>query len=330
MSASITVSSTGDAFACEPGQTLLHAALAAGLDVPYECASGACGSCRCKLLQGDCDSLWPESPGLSERDRRRGNTVLMCQSVPRADCTIDVGVRGPLHAPRPQRVQGKIEGVNRISASMIELEVAPDRPMDFLPGQFVQLEIAARGRRAYSIANFQDGSLLRFIVKAKEDGAVSLHLCRDASRGDRIMIEGPYGQAYFRSSGDRPVVCIAGGSGLGPMWSVAQAAARQEDREVHLYFGVNEPSDVCFGEEFARLRASGAHIRVETVIAQAGAAMPGFRMGLVGDAVLADLPDLTGCDVYMAGPPGMVDALLHRFVSERRIDSDRLFFDRFS
>ena len=329
--ASITVASNGEAFACEPGQTLLLAGLAAGLDLPYECASGVCGACRCKLISGDVESLWPDAPGLSERDHRRGNVVLMCQSVPRGGCTIDVRVRGELNVPRPARLSGRIQRSHSLTHNMMQFDLALDRPMAFLPGQFVHLEIAGiGGRRAYSMANTDgDNARLRFIIKTKDGGLLSSRLCRTAIAGDPVTIEGPYGQGYFRASGDRPVVCIAGGSGLAPMWSIAQAAARQNGRQVHLYFGVNGTADVCFGEEFAGLRASGSRVRVETVIATLDHTGTKYRSGLVGDAVLTDLPDLTGCDVYMAGPPGMIDALLRRFVSESRIDSDRLFFDRF-
>lgn len=326
----ITVASNGDAFACETGQTLLLAGLAAGLDLPYECASGACGSCRCKLVQGCVDSLWPAAPGLSERDRRRGDMVLMCQSIPRADCTIDVRVRGELNIPRPVRLAGRIQRSRSLTHNMVQLDFALDRPMAFLPGQFVHIEVAGIGRRAYSMANIDcDSACLRFIIKAKDEGLLSSRLCRTMIAGDLVTIEGPYGQGYFRQAGDRPVVCIAGGSGLAPMWSVAQAAARQNGRQVHLYFGVNGADDLCFGEEFAALRASASRVRADMVVAITDHTDSQHRSGLVGDAVLADLPDLTGCDVYMAGPPGMIDTLLQRFVSEGRVDCDRLFFDRF-
>ncbi len=256
--------------------------------------------------------------------------ALLCQSTPRSDCTIDVRVRGELSVPRPTRYGASIVAVKPLSRSMSELTVTVDGSLAFLPGQFVLVELPGLSRRAYSMANLYGGSgRLSFIVKAKPGGEVSPCLCGVVKPGDRLVVEGPYGGAYFRADGARPVVGIAGGSGLAPVWSIAQAAAKQPGRGVHLYFGVNAPEDICFTEEFAALGAATPRLRHQTVVVAAGEKSAGYRSGLVGDAVIADLPDLTGADVYMAGPPGMIDAIMERFVSEGRVDCDRVFFDRF-
>ncbi len=326
--AAITVASSGQAFACDPGRTVLMAGLAAGLGLPYECASGSCGSCRCKLVEGEVLNLWPDAPGLSERDRRRGNIILMCQSVPASDCVIEVRVRGPRNLPRPLSTVARIASIRPLTHNMVQISLQLETRLAYLPGQFVLVELQGRGRRAYSMANIDDGcGRLDLIVKIKEDGAISPALCRRLLVGDRVGIEGPYGVAYFRPDGDRPVVGIAGGSGIAPIWAIAQAAARGE-RDVHLYFGVNAIEDLCFSEEFTRLARSNGRMRTHNVVVDP-AALP-HRTGMVGDAVIDDLPDLHHADVYMAGPPAMIDSLARRLVSENRIDSDRLFFDRFT
>jgi NAD(P)H-flavin reductase/ferredoxin len=327
--AAITVASSGHAFACDPGQTLLMAGLAAGLELPYECASGSCGSCRCKLVEGELLSLWPGAPGLSERDRRRGNIILMCQSVPAGDCVIDVKVRGPRSLPRPLSTVARIAGIRPLTHNMVEMSLQVDTCLAYLPGQFVLVELPGRGRRAYSMANVDDGcGRLDLIIKVKEDGAISPVLCRRLRVGDCVGVEGPYGAAYFRSDGDRPVVGIAGGSGIAPIWAIAQAAAHGGARDVHLYFGVNALEDVCLAEEFTRLARANERVRTHNVVMDP-AALP-HRTGLVGDAVITDLPDLHHADIYMAGPPAMIDDLARRLVGENRIDCDRLFFDRFA
>ena len=326
--AAITVASSGQVFACDPGRTLLMAGLAAGLDLPYECASGSCGSCRCKLVKGEVLNLWPRAPGLSERDRRRGNTILMCQSVPASDCVIDARVRGPRSLPRPLSTVAWIVRIRSLTHNMVRIMLQLDTRLAYLPGQFVLVELQGRGRRAYSMSNIDDGcGRLDLIVKIKEDGAISPVLCRRLVVGDRVGVEGPYGIAYFRPDGDRPVVGIAGGSGIAPIWAIAQAAAGGE-RDVHLYFGVNAIEDLCFTEEFTRFARANGRVRTHDVVMDP-AALP-HRTGLVGDAVIEDLPDLRHADVYMAGPPAMIDSLASRLVSENRIDSDRLFFDRFT
>ena len=89
-------------FVARPGDTLLKAGLAAGLPLPYECASGTCGTCKARLLEGRVDSLWPDAPGLSERDRARGDRILCCQSVPSTPCRIQVIFGEPMAKPKPQ------------------------------------------------------------------------------------------------------------------------------------------------------------------------------------------------------------------------------------
>jgi len=322
-----TVASTGQVFACDRRQTLLMAALQSGLNLPYECASGACGSCRCNLVEGEVASLWAGATGLSDRDRRRGNTILLCQSRPLSNVRIDVRVREPVQVPRPVSTQATIAAKRVLTHDMTHITLVPDELVRFLPGQFVIVEIPRLGRRAYSMANYSSGQSLELIVKAKPDGAVSGPLVRDLRVGDRLNVEGPYGAAYYRAEGDRPVVGIAGGSGLAPIWSIAQAAAAQARREIHLYFGVNSPRDMCFVEEMAALAAKGDRITTHLIVRESAPAS--VRAGLVGSAVIADLPSLTGSDVYMAGPPQMIDAVLGRLVAENRIESDRVFFDRF-
>ena len=322
----VSVASSGTSFACNPGQTILAAGLAAGLDLPYECASGSCGSCRCKLVDGEVESLWPDAPGLSERDRRRGNVILMCQSRASGPVTVDVRVRGSLVAPRPKRVSARVVGVRPLTQDMTELALQIDGSFPFLPGQFVIVEDQAGNRRAYSMSNQSDGSgRLELIVKRKPGGTLSPRLASMAVL-EHLIVEGPYGGAYYRQ-GDRPIVCIAGGSGLAPMWSIAVSAARDE-RAVSLYFGVNKPSDVCFEGEFRNLVKSRSDLNAQVIAVDSGST--GLRQGLVGDCVLEDFPDLTGSDVYMAGPPGMIDSLMQRFVGEGRVDCDHVHYDRFA
>ena len=323
-----TVALSGEAFACHPGQTLLIAGLRAGLNLPYECASGACGACRCKLVAGEIATLWPEAPGISERDRRKGNIILMCQSRPLTDVTIDARVREPVAVPRPLATRAQIAAMNALTHDMIHMTLVPEKRMPFLPGQFVLVELAGIGRRAYSLANVdKDGKRLELIVKVKPGGAVSGRLAHCHLAGDTVLVEGPFGGAYYRRDGERPVVGIAGGSGLAPIWSIAQAAAAGCRRDVHIYFGVNTPRDICFARELGGLSSLSGRIKTHVVVREDAPATA--RAGLVGDAVLEDLPDLTGADVYMAGPPAMIDAILSRFVAEARIASDRVFFDRF-
>ncbi|WP_233149951.1 2Fe-2S iron-sulfur cluster-binding protein [Kineosporia sp. A_224] len=336
--------------ACGPGETVLLSALRAGWDLPYECASGGCGSCKAVLTGGEVRSLWPDAPGLSDRDRRKGDRVLACQSVPAEGCALRLpGTAGPQRAasgpgarPVPGRRPARIGAVLQLSADTVLVTVVPDRPVAYLAGQFVLLELPDGTRRAYSMsrepADAPAGDdRLELVVRRVPGGRASSWLA-GATAGDPLVVEGPYGRAHVQSQADRPVVCVGGGSGLGPVLAVAERCLTEApSRPVRLYYGARTDADVVLAARLRRLRSRGARVDVVTDVppsaAAAGRLAPlAVRAGRVVDAVDADHPgpaDLTGHDVYLAGPTPMVDALLASLVRTGRVGADRTFFDRF-
>ena len=348
----ITVTDGDDeaAFSCLPGETVLFAGQAAGWDLPYECASGGCGTCRAQLLSGYVTSLWPDATGLTERDRRRGNRVLACQSRPTAACAFRSQARlrrlGE-QMPRPGRHESRVTGIDLLTADMMILEVDCGQPVPYLAGQFVILEMPDGTRRPYSMSGLAGpaSARLELLVRSKPGGAASRWLFQVLAVGSRLTVEGPYGRAHAQSPAGRPVVCVAGGSGLGQVLTIAEHCLAQDDpRPLSFYYGARSVADLVLRERFDGLRRRGAAvIAVAEITGAAGgttgtgaAGKPGHdpgwgpvRTGLVVDAVAADHGDLTGHDVYVAGPAAMVDALLAALVRTGRAAADRVFFDRF-
>ncbi|MBI4943859.1 MAG: 2Fe-2S iron-sulfur cluster binding domain-containing protein [Actinobacteria bacterium] len=341
----------GDAdVVCAPGETVLLSALRAGWDLPYECASGGCGSCKAVLAAGDVRSLWPDAPGLSERDRRKGDRVLACQSVPAGEAVVRLpggaapqrAASGPGARPVPGRRPARIGAVLQLSPDTALVTVVPDRPVAYLAGQFVLLELPDGTRRAYSMSREPTDApagddCLELVVRRVPGGRASSWLA-GAAAGDPLVVEGPYGRAHVRSPADRPVVCVGGGSGLGPVVAVAERCLTESpDRAVRLYYGARTDADVVLADRLLRLQARGARVDVVTDVPPSAEAAGRFaplavRGGRVVEAVDADHPgpaDLAGHDVYLAGPTPMVDALLASLVRTGRVGADRTFFDRF-
>ncbi|MDF3320041.1 2Fe-2S iron-sulfur cluster binding domain-containing protein [Rhodococcus sp. C3V] len=328
---------------CGPEETLLRAGLRAGLALPYECASGGCGSCRSQLVEGEVKSLWPDAGGLSERDRRRGNRILMCQSIPTADCTVKAPILDRLPVSReavPERVTSRLLGREALSPDTALFTLDFSSPIDFLPGQFMLLESPDGVRRAYSMAHpaaGNDCTTVEFIIRAKPGGAASSWLFDKVQVGDEILVEGPYGRAYAQSGSERPALCIAGGTGLAPILAITEELlVENQTRPVDLYIGARMARDVVLHDRLARLNELGARVAVSVedpdfaVNEPSGWAMfAASRVGRVIDHVAEDWSDLSDHDIYLAGPAGMVDAALRALVRERGAFSDRLFFDRF-
>ncbi|MGH3555958.1 MAG: 2Fe-2S iron-sulfur cluster-binding protein [Mycobacterium sp.] len=344
MTANVTFAGQDVVAACRPGESVLCAGLRAGLRLSYECASGGCGSCRARLLEGSVSTRWAEAPGLNERDRRRGNRVLMCQSVPDGDCTIKappVALVEDVVEPVPDRLLAQLTGRDRLTADTALFTVRFDAALRFLPGQFILLESPAGVRRAYSMAHpmrDQDSMSAEFVIRAKPGGAASRWLFDDIGIGDTLVAEGPYGRAYVRSHGSRPVLCIAGGTGLAPILAITEhLLTTDHPPSLHLYVGHRGYSTVILAERIGRLHDMGAVLTMSLEDPTVDGATPSLggcppssvRSGLVLDHVTADWTDLGGHDIYLAGPPAMIDTGLRILVRDRGALADRVFADRF-
>lgn len=323
----------GRSFLCGPGQTVLAAALAAGIDLPYECASGSCGSCRARLVEGSVASLWADAPGLSERDRRKGDRILCCQGVPQGDCVIQARPGEMRSVPPPVNTHARVSSLRLLNADVLHLTLQTEQGVAFLPGQFMLFALPAGiGRRAYSMCSLPDAAgRMDFLIKRKRAGLAGRFLFEELKPGDVLALEGPYGRAWLREDSSRDIVLLAGGSGLAPVWSIAQAAlTRSPQRRLRLYFGVNHADDVFWLPEIEQASRVHANLDASLVLVQASPQDPsGCRHGMVGEVMSRDVTDLSSCDLYMAGPPGLIDSVMRGLVAAGRVQADRVFFDRF-
>jgi toluene monooxygenase electron transfer component len=311
--------------------SLLRGALRAGVALPHECSVGGCGACRFELVEGRMETVWDEAPGLSARDRQRGKR-LACQSRPLEDCTIRVRCDDQYRpVVAPSRFHARLAERRRLTDDVAEFTFRGTRPAAFRPGQYALLYLpGVRGARAYSMSNQPNGEgLWRFIVRRVPQGRGTAALFDAVAPGDEIEIDGPYGHAYWRPTGRR-LVCVAGGSGLGPMLSIAQAAiAADPPCEVHFFLGLRGQPDLGAGRTLEPL--ASPRLRVSTVLS-APLADPAWAgaTGYVHDAVERSLPaDLADLDFYFAGPPPMIEALHELLMVRRKVSFDRIHFDRF-
>lgn len=323
----------GPSFDVSPEEdTLLRAALRAGVGLPHECSVGGCGACRFDLVAGQVQTLWPKAPGLSERDRRRGKH-LACQSRPVGDCTVRVRCDDSYRpVVVPVRQAARLLARRMLSPDMGEFTVQVDASATFRPGQYALLyPPGAVGARAYSMSNLPgaDG-IWQFIVRRVPGGAGSGALFDTVAVGDTLPLDGPYGHACLRDDNTRDVVCVAGGSGLAPMLSVARGVLAQGDgRRVHFFHGVRTQADL--GSTTVLDDLIGERLAA-TVVLSAPEAAPAWSgpTGFVHEAVERALaPDLARFEWYFAGPPPMVQAVQELLMLRHRVPFEQIHFDRF-
>ena len=321
----------GEGFAFPPEEdTLLRAALRAGVGMPHECSVGGCGACRYDLLSGEMERLWPEAPGLSERERKRGR-FLACQSRPLTDCAIKLRCADEYRpVVPPRRREAKLEARRMLTADMAEFTLRVPGAAAFLPGQYALLyPPGATGARAYSMSNLpNEDELWQFIIRRVPGGRGSNALFDTLDLGATLTFDGPYGHAYLREEAPREIVCVAGGSGLAPMLGIARAAlGAPAPKPVHFFDGARTAGDLCGGALLAPL--TGPHLNYLPVLSTPDAAWQGAT-GFVHEAVAHTLPaPLMQYEFYFAGPPPMIEALQTLLMVQHQVPYSQIHFDRF-
>ena len=332
----ITIPSANITFECEPDDTILRAALRAGLGVPYECNVGSCGNCRFEVLEGAVEHERADAPGWNERDKAK-NRYLGCQAHPLADCKIKVPMREDYKSKfPPKRSVGTLIGFEDITHDIRQFRFALDTPNGFVPGQYGMIQVPGIAHaRAYSMANAGEPNEWHFQIRRVPGGQVTSVLFDKLKVGDKVSLDGPFGLAYLREDAPRDILCLAGGSGLAPMVSIARAFSTSEKlqgRNLHFIYGGRTPRDIC-GESFLeKLPGFGTRIHYHCAIsdlAHADSAGWTGKSGFVPDVAVelfeGRLPEF---EVYFAGPPPMADAIMKMAIGHK-VPVAQLHFDKF-
>jgi toluene monooxygenase electron transfer component len=345
----ITVESNSGAFdfECAPSERILHAGLLHGLALPYECATGTCGTCRGRVVSGAVHVEWEEAPGYAKLKREKGD-ILMCQARPAADCTLRVPAKIAPHANAetlPAHRTARIENVRRLVRDVMDFELALSAPITFDAGQFVVVESPAiAGGRAYSMVNFERGTnRLRLLIKQMAGGRFSDWLFGGDPTGAELTVFGPLGRATFHPEEAKDILCVAGGSGIAGMMAIVDQAVREgyfKEHSGQVFFGVRALADAFYLEELASFAAAaGDKLRITLALsheAVASAVHPqhsGIRLagGMVGDVMIRAMAGQYANTVaFTAGPPVMVDSVLRHLTHEAKIPRAFVRYDKFA
>ncbi|CAG9167738.1 Naphthalene 1,2-dioxygenase/salicylate 5-hydroxylase systems, ferredoxin--NAD(P)(+), reductase component [Cupriavidus laharis] len=288
------------------GENLLTALQKHDIPISYSCMAGRCGTCRCRVIDGDIH----EAGGYAfhNADHSAQRHVLACQSVVTGNCTIEIPEPDEVVVHPARIVKATVTALADLTHDIRMIRLAPSKALSFSPGQYAMLQFTPDHIRPYSMARLASDGELEFHVRLVPDGRVTSYIRNTLKVGDAVRVSGPLGTSYLRTRNDDPILCIAGGTGLAPVLSIVRGAIAAElPNPIHVYFGVRSPRD-AYGLDWLReLSQRHPRLRVDIVSTIPGDDT-GLRTGLVTEAVAADFTDLQGWRAYLCGAPPMVDA----------------------
>lgn len=332
MSFRVTIQPSGHSFELDPEEAVLDAALKHGFAFPYGCRNGACGACMGKVISGRVEYPGQRPPVLSENDEAIGQAVF-CQARACDDLEIEVREIGSSRQIVAKRLPARVESIEQLSDDVVRLQLrlpAAER-MQFLAGQYIDILLSDGRRRSFSLANapHQDDTL-ELHVRHVPGGSFTDFVFADLKPKSLLRIEGPMGGFCLREDSERPMLMIAGGTGMAPLKGMIEhARAIGLGRPVSLFWGVRNRRDLYMEPMIRQWMAAEPDWRYTAVLSEPGAEDDWQgATGFVHEEVIRQYPDASAFDAYISGPPVMVRACRDALVAAG-LDADHIYFDSF-
>ena len=308
----VTISSSGHHFEVEESETVLDAAIRQNVGLPYGCRNGRCGSCTAGLLAGEVN-YFGAPPALEELGEGK---CLPCQAFAASDLTLEVREAESTADLEIRMLPCRVHAVDHLSHDVVRLLLKlPDgQRLQFRAGQYLDFLLADGRRRAFSIANApHDDEFIELHIRHVDGGEFTDWVFSQMKERTILRIQAPLGTFTLDEASERPMVFMGGGTGFAPLkGQIEHAFEVGVDRPMVLYWGVRSTRDLYLPDLPGQWAREHANFSFVPVLSEPDPDWPG-RSGWVHEAVIADIPDLSGHDLYMAGPPPMVNAAREAF-----------------
>jgi CDP-4-dehydro-6-deoxyglucose reductase, E3 len=337
MSFTITVQPAARSFVVEADEAVLAAAIRQGVGMPYGCRDGACGSCKCKLLEGQVVHGPHQLKALSLEEEQAG-FMLACCALPQSDCVIEArSVPGAGEFPI-LKMPSRVMTLQRAAPDVVvmTLQLPANQNFQYRAGQYVEFILRDGSRRSYSMANaphtLASPPAIELHLRHMPGGKFTDTVFSTMKERDILRMEGPLGSFFLREDSDKPMVLLASGTGFAPIKAIIEHLQHKGiSRPATLYWGGRRPQDLYLHDWCLQMAQQMPSLRYVPVVSDATAddAWAG-RTGFVHRAVMQDLPDLSGHQVYACGAPIVVDSAQRDFVQSCGLPADEFFADSFT
>lgn len=336
MTFSITVQPSGRQFDTEPGEAILAAGIRQGIGLPYGCKDGACGSCKCKLVTGSVTHGPHQAKALSAEEEAAGY-ILTCCGQAQSDLVIESRQVTEAGAFPIKKMPVRVASMARAShdVMVLRLQLPAADAFQYHAGQYVEFLLRDGDRRSYSMANAPHtqaaGPQMELHIRHMPGGKFTDHVFGAMKEKDILRVEGPYGSFFLREDSDKPIILLASGTGFAPIKAIIEHMHHKGiTRPATLYWGGRRPADLYQSAWIEQQQTVMPSLKYVPVISDAlpEDAWTG-RTGFVHKAVLQDIPDLSGHEVYACGAPIVVDSARADYVAAG-LPAEAFFADSFT
>lgn len=313
---------------CGAQEKVLDAAYRHRINLPMDCSDGVCGTCKCRAESGTYELIDDYIDEALTQDEAQAGLVLTCQMIPTSDCVITVPVSSSMCKTGTESFTATVTEVRRHTDAAYELclSLPADKRPVYLSGQYVNITVpGSEQHRSYSFSSAPGSEVMSFLIKHVPQGLMSEWLS-SAQVGQALQLVGPLGSFYLRDV-QRPLLFLAGGTGLAPFLAMLEVLVEQNSTQtIHMVYGVTRDQDLVLVDQLASFAQRLPHFSFVTTVADAATSHP--NQGYVTQHLTPAMVNDGDVDVYLCGPPPMVDAV-SAYLREQAITPVNFYYERF-
>ena len=305
----------------------------AGVGLPYGCKNGACSSCKGKVVSGAVSHKAHQRRALSEEEEANGMSLFCC-AIPHSDLVLEAReVVGSGEFPI-KKMPTRVNTLEKLAPDVmvLTLQLPANETFQYKAGQYLEFLLRDGKRRAYSIATAPEGGAITLHIRHMPGGLFTDQVFSTMKERDILRFEGPLGTFFVRDDSDKPMVLLASGTGFAPIKAIVEhERASGSQRPMTLYWGGRRPQDLYMDGLCRQWAAELPNFKYVPVVSDA---LPeenwSGRTGFVHQAVIDDLPDMSGYQVYACGAPIVVESAKRDFVKDCKLPEDEFYADAFT
>ena len=331
MSYKIIIKPSSHSFDAEADEIILDAALRHGLSIPYGCRNGVCGACKGKIVSGQV-AYEDGRPGALSKTEETIGQAICCQAKALSDLVLEIHEVTSSQEVPIRKMPARVVRMERLADDVMRLFLKlPDNDrLQFLAGQYIDIMLPDSRRRSFSIANApHDDKYIELHVRLVTGGAFTPRVFSEMKEKDILRIEGPFGTFYLNEESTRPIILVAGGTGFAPVKGMIEHFIQSEMKQpIYLYWGARALGDLYLNDLPIAWKEHSNFYYIPVLSGPKPEDQWRGRTGLVPQAVLDDFSDLSGYELYVSGPPAMIDVMRQGAIVQG-LPKEQFHFDSF-